>query len=180
MSSRLGNVPLAQDVLDLIIEVVREKAQEGEVLESEVIAIAALKYTILKNTLGKKVDFDPENATSVQGDSGPYVQYSTVRAKSVLEKSEQEASLESPEVPKELERKLVRFSEVVEIAIKEYAPQHIVSYITEIASLWNSYYTDHKIIGDEHEQYRLAVAQAVNTVLTNGLYLLGIKVPERM
>ncbi len=80
-----------------------------------------------------------------------------------------------------LEKMLYKLPEVAELALKEYAPQYLVTYLTELASAFNGYYTNTKIVTDEPEApYRVALAAAVAQVLANGLNLLGIEVPEKM
>ena len=191
MSSRLGGVPTAEEVLDAIKEVAKEKFTERSIGMdtdgfADMVAIAALKFSILKVAPGKPVNFDPEEALSFEGDSGPYIQYTYVRTRALLEKGE--ASGMRPQLAKEyittdLERMLYRFEEVALQAAQEYAPHHIAHYLLLLAQAFNSWYAANKVIDEDNKElstHRLAVTKAVGTVLKNGLHLLGIQTPERM
>jgi arginyl-tRNA synthetase len=191
MSSRLGGVPTAEEVLNTIKEVAKEKFTERSIgmdtdAFADMVAIAALKFSILKVAPGKLVNFDPEEALSFEGDSGPYIQYTYVRTRALLEKGE--ASAIHPELAKEyittdLERMLYRFEEVALQAAQEYAPHHIAHYLLLLAQAFNSWYAVNKVIDEDNKElsaHRLAVTKAVGTVLKNGLHLLGIQTPERM
>lgn len=189
MSSRKGNVVSGES----LIEEMRAKAfakMEGRTFESEeekesvadAVAVAAIKYSILKQGTGKNIVFDPEQSLSFEGDSGPYLQYAYVRARSVLKKAENEVrSTENfPNEVSMLERLLPRFPEVVERAGKEYEPHHVTTYLTELASAFNSWYAEGRILGDEHEAYKLELTKAFALTMKNGLNALGIRVPETM
>ncbi len=191
MSSRLGGVPTAEEVLNTIKEVAKEKFTERSIgmdtdAFADMVAIAALKFSILKVAPGKPVNFDPEEALSFEGDSGPYIQYTYVRTRALLEKGE--ASGMHPQLAKEyittdLERMLYRFEEVALQAAQEYAPHHIAHHLLLLAQAFNSWYAANKVIDESNKElsaHRLAVTKATGTVLKNGLYLLGIQTPERM
>ena len=193
MSSRLGGVPLATDVLNEILEEVLEKSPDliidGEVnLNSipEKVAIASLKFSILKSMAGKDINFDPETSLSFEGDSGPYLQYTAVRANSVLIKAK-EAGLESEVIEtnsetSDLEKMISRFPKVVSLAIEEWAPHHISTYLLNLSQAFNSWYASTKILDLENKEakHNLALTLATKIVLTNGLNILGIEVPEKM
>lgn len=192
MSSRTGNVITGESLLQDSIAIVEGKMKEDEDAHTEEktkraqhIGVGALKYSILKQGIGKNITYDPEKSFSLEGDSGPYLQYACVRANSVLEKGKEEgvepsaATTTDPVAP--VERLLYQFPEVTVRALKEYEPHHIVTYLTALAGAFNSYYAANKILGEgEKTPYRLALTQAVAATLKNGLYLLGISVPERM
>jgi arginyl-tRNA synthetase len=129
---------------------------------------------------------------SFDGDSGPYLQYAYIRTKSILEKAEafnlkiQKKNLK-PELITDAESKLMRllykFPLLVIRAGEEYAPQIITTFLIELAGEFNSYYAGNKIIDEKNKEiseFRVALAQAVNSVLKNGLYVLGIGVPSKM
>ena len=133
---------------------------------------------------GKDINFDPETSLSFEGDSGPYLQYSTVRAQSILHKSAN-VGVQPPNdgwQTIDLEKILIHFPEVVEHAIGEWSPHFIVTYLLELAQAFNSWYGNTKIIDadDEHSPYKLTLTAAFAQTMTNGLYLLGISVPEKM
>jgi len=184
MSSRTGDVITAESLIDQVKTKVKEKIQDDEI--SEQIAIGAIKYTILRQAIGGDIIFDIDKSISFEGDSGPYLQYATVRANSLLKKAEGIIDLvtASPSgwETTNLERYLERFGSVVEKAGLEYAPHHIVTFLIELAGEFNVFYASGKIIegGDETASYRLALTKAFAEVMTKGLDLLGIKVPSQM
>lgn len=200
MSSRKGNIITGES----LIEDMRAKAlakMEGRVFESEEIkqdvadsvAIAGIKYSILKQSTGKNIIFDPEASLSFEGDSGPYLQYSYVRARAVLRKARAEKipALASdliyqiseliPEVS-ELERTLYRFPEIVERAQVDREPHHITTFLTELASAFNSWYATGKIVDstDTLSPYKVALTRVFALTMQNGLTILGIRAPEAM
>lgn len=188
MSSRTGNIITAEMMIEQVKEKVREKAVERHLEENtiEQIAIGAIKYSILKQSIGSDIIFDFEKSISFEGDSGPYLQYAYVRATSVLAKAKAEkvkASLKKvPEQISQLEKMMLHFSEVVEKAGKEYEPHIITLYLTELAREFNNYYANNKIVDktDEFSPYKVALTQAFATIIKNGLWLLGIQAPEKM
>ncbi len=183
MSSRLGGVPIASDLISAVSEEVREKSKEISEDKVEMISISALKFAILKSMAGKNINFDPDTSLSFEGDSGPYLQYSAVRSNSILEKVP-DASYEF--APKEnitdVEKYLVRFPEVVEKCIALWEPHHLVAYLLELSQAFNSWYGRVRVIDEANPemQYNLAIVKAFNTTVKNGLYLLGIETPEKM
>ncbi len=192
MSSRTGNIISAESLINQVKEKVLEKMKDGEISESEkpviaeVISIGAIKYSVLHQAIGGDIVFDFDKSISFEGDSGPYLQYSAVRAQSLLNKAEGIVKI-SDNLPEgwettNLERLLERFPDVVVRAGTEYAPHYIATYLIEIAGEFNSFYASHKIIddGDMTSPYRLALTQTFHQVMVSGLNLLGIKVPEKM
>jgi len=187
MSSRLGGVPLATEMIETVADEAMEKSEKNSDRDiAETIAIAAIKFSILRTKPGQNINFDPETSLSFEGDSGPYLQYTHARISSLIEKASTlgiSPSYKSSESATDLERVTLQFSTVVESAITEYAPQHIVTYLLELARTFNSFYGANKIIDEtdtETSAHRLAIASAVQVVLKNGLRLLGIKAPEKM
>ena len=190
MSSRTGDVLSAEELLNNTQGDVLQRMEGRDIAEPEdiadIVAVGALKYAILRQAPGKDVVFDPEQALSFEGDSGPYIQYTYVRTQSILNKAG-EAGIESsfanvPEEITDIERLIYQFEEVAQKAATEYAPHHVVTYITELASSFNSFYAHTKIVDSENEyaSYYVAVTAAAGHILKNGLWLLGIAVPERM
>ena len=193
MSSRTGQVITGEFLLSEIKNNVLEKMKDRQIPEkekylvAEIVSIGALKYSILKQETGKDIIFDFDKSLSFEGDSGPYLQYACVRAKSILEKAEKEGikanlNLENTPVIGELPKLLVRFPEVVERAGKEYSPHYLATYLTELASAFSTFYAEQVVVdkNDPVSPYRVALTSAFLTVMKNGLNLLGIKVPERM
>ncbi|MFT6911058.1 MAG: arginyl-tRNA synthetase [Candidatus Paceibacteria bacterium] len=189
MSSRLGNTPLVADILDVVNEEVYARSGERELNEkqADVISIAALKYTILRTQAGKNINFDPETSLSFEGDSGPYLQYTYARSGSLIQKAFDLGIDITDERPEhwetiDLERYIYRFREVVELSFNELQPHYVVTYITELAQLFNSWYANTKIVDvdDETSGYKLALTRATAQVIKNGLWILGIEAPESM
>lgn len=188
MSSRKGNVVSAEDMIEEFESLVDEKIKDRELSDADKkeirkdVAIAGLKYTILRQSIGGDIIYDPTKAVSFEGDSGPYLQYSAVRARAVLTKADASKVSVLPEKVEVLEKLLVRFPEVVERARREYAPHHIVTYLVELAGAFNSYYANNQIISDTDllSPYRIAITGAFEQVMNSGLWVLGIKVPKRM
>jgi len=180
MSSRTGKVITAEALIDEVKQLAREKTEQDDIAEK--VAVGAIKYTILKQSPGRDIVFDLNKSVSLAGDSGPYLQYTYVRAKSVLEKSGHEVHPISdlPEAPSELARLIPRFGETAARAAAEYAPQYLVTYLIDLAGAFNSFYAKNQIIGSQEEEYRLILTSAVAQILKSGLWLLGIPAPERM
>lgn len=190
MSSRTGQVVPALTLIDEIKEEALSRMTESGVANAEEVAsdvaVAALKYTILKIAAGKDIVFDLKKSVSFEGDSGPYLQYTNARINSVLQKAADAGVTPSiqhaPETPYEIEKILYRFPEVVEEALTERAPHQMVTFLTEVAGAFNTFYANEKIAdpSDEYAPYKAVVAAAVGQTLKNGLFTLGIKAPERM
>lgn len=198
MSSRKGNVITGESLIADMRERAYKKMEERPLGDTkhdvaDAVAVAAIKYEVLKQGTGKNIVFDPEASLSFEGDSGPYLQYSYVRAQAVLRKAESEKipALASdliyqiteliPAVS-ELERVLYRFPEIVERAQMEREPHHITTFLTELASAFNSWYATEKIVDstDTLSPYRVALTQAFALTMKNGLTILGIRAPEAM
>ena len=130
---------------------------------------------------GSDIIFDFDKSLSLEGDSGPYLQYALVRAKSILSQAESKPDAsDAPPEPYLLERLITRFPKVAERAEAERAPHHVATYLTQLAGEWNSFYARERIIGGAHEAYKLVVVRAFITTMERGLWLLGIPAPEKM
>jgi len=185
MSSRTGDVIPALLFIADIAERVQERTQDE--LDNETInkvAVGAVKYAILKNTSGKDILFDPTNSVALEGDTGPYLQYTHARALSILNKAEDQivASNERGGLAvTNVERLLYRFPGVVARAAKEYEPHYVANYLSELAGAYNSWYAQEQVLdGGEAQGYKLALTKAVVTTLKNGLWVLGIEAPDKM
>lgn len=180
MSSREGNVITAAGLIEDIVRKASERSEDP--LIAEQVAVGAIKYMVLRQAPGSNIIFDPDKSLSLEGDSGPYLQYALVRARSVLEKaeSEQQAEKSRPESPYLLERSILHFPEVAARAARELAPNLLTTYLTELAGEWNSFYAAERIVGGEYEAHKLMLARAFVNTMTNGLALLGIPTPEKM
>jgi arginyl-tRNA synthetase len=191
MSSRTGKVIAAVDFIDEIAAAATAKAAESGTEDfddalARTVAIGAIKYATLRSNVLQDSTFDPEQALSFEGDSGPYLQYTHARIVSVLEKARGAAVLpnseHAPEVPYAIERLLYRFPEVVARACAERSPHHVAIYLTELAGAFNSFYADERIADPEdvYAPYKAAIADVVRITLQNGLFALGIEAPKRM
>ena len=189
MSSRKGNVvtgeSLLRDSMDVVLEKIkdREFTDEEKKKVSEIVGVAALKYSILRSSLGSDIIYDFEKSISFEGDSGPYLQYSAMRAKSILAKALNHTSFnEIPEQVSDLEKILYRFPEVVAHSYAELEPHHIATYLTSLASSFNSFYANTQILNteDKYSHYYVGLTKAFLATMQNGLWLLGISLPERM
>ena len=191
MSSRTGNVVTAESLIGELKEMVvdRMKGREFSAAEAdeiaEQVAIAAIKYTVLRSSVGNDIIFDSVASVSFEGDSGPYLQYSAVRANSVLEKAKGMKIPEKIQLPEKvglLERLLVRFDDIALRAAREYAPQQVAGYLIELAGAFNGFYAGNTIAdtAEPLSPYRIALTKAFLATMIEGLCLLGIKVPKRM
>jgi len=190
MSSREGRVLTGEALIeDLRAEAV-SRAEETRAEDvsslSDVIAVAALKYQILRQRVGSDIVFSQQQALSFEGDSGPYLQYTHARTISVLEKAKavgfEPSTVNSPESSYAIEKLIYRFPEVISQALADRSPHHLVSFLTELAGAFNTFYGQQKIVDPESGEttYRLAITAVVRQTLANGLELLGMKAPDRM
>lgn len=182
MSTRKGNVIWLEDIL---IESIK-RAGEINKDTAESVGIGAIKFNDLKRESGKDIVFDWDEILNLKGDSGPYLQYTYTRSRSILEKANEAQIKESvsaaPETVSSVEKLLYRFPEVVEHAGRFYAPHYIATYLLELASAFNAYYAQNKIVDqtDGLSGYKVALTRAVSIVIKNGLTLLGIQTVEKM
>ncbi len=195
MSSRTGDVIAANDFIAEITDAAATRiaatAQTGEVGQvdralAEQIAIGAIKYTTLKGSILQDTVFDKEQALSFEGASGPYLQYTHARINSVLEKAAAVGVMSGtetvPEAPYAVERLLYRYPEVIADALVERAPHKVATFLTELASAFNTLYAQEKIAdpSDQYAPYKATLAAAVGQTLKNGLWVLGIEAPDQM
>ncbi|OGI69585.1 arginine--tRNA ligase [Candidatus Nomurabacteria bacterium RIFCSPLOWO2_01_FULL_42_20] len=181
MSTRKGNAVWLEDIVNEAVK----RAGEFNREVAEPVAIGALKFNDLKRESKSDIVFSWDEILNLKGDSGPYLQYTYARARSVLLKAEQEKIKPSTiyHLPAtDPERLLYRFPEVVERAVREYSPHYIAIYLLDLASAFNSFYNEIKIVdkNDPDSPYKVALTQAVSIILKNGLWLLGIQTPEKM
>lgn len=189
MSSRKGNVITGESLLKDMIVAAKEKMGNREVRNSEKVAqqvaVGAIKYAILKQTTGKNIVFDEGKSLSMEGDSGPYLQYAHTRCCSILSKAKEEGVAADTEHPSETitlpEQLLARFPEVAQRAAEEFEPHHVAQYLTELASAFNAWYAKERILDQTPQApYKLAVVDAVRQTISNGLDLLGVEAPREM
>jgi arginyl-tRNA synthetase len=192
MGSRKGNVVTGESLIKDAQAAIREKMQDRDLSNEEKekiisdVGVSAIKYSILKQSIGGDIVYDFEKSISFDGDSGPYLQYSHARANSILEKAQKENILPDfekiPEETFEIEKLLYRFPEVVLRSATLYEPHHITSYLVEIARAFNSFYGNNLIVSkeDQNSSYKIALTYAFTFVMKTGLHLLGIQAPKKM
>lgn len=183
MSSRSGNVVLGEFLLDEAKRKLIEAFKTPEKVAEE-IAVGAVKYTFLKTGLSQEIAFDVKESISLEGNSGPYLQYTFARTQSVLAKAGKQInkSTNQPINSEEANvlRTLIHFPEVVESAATNYAPNLICNYLFDLAQKFNTFYNKHRILGSSDLELRLKLTSATGQVLKTGLKLLGIESPEKM
>ena len=203
MKSREGTVVDADDLIQAMIEGARKVSEEAgkskDLSEEErneiarICGMGALKYFILKVDARKNMLFNPEESIDFNGNTGPFIQYTYARIRSILRKAEEQginipASLETKESPinqKEIDliQKMQAYGATVEQAGKDYSPSGIANYCYELTKEFNSWYHDYSVLNAEDEPTkvtRLILAKNVAKIIRNGMALLGIEVPERM
>ncbi len=178
MSSRDGDVIEIAWLFDQFTAAIAERGGEPT---DEIIA-GALRYQFLKVKIGGDVVFDVDEAVSLTGNTGSYLQYAHARARRILEKSG--ASFVMPITLRDedyaLVRKLGEYAEIVELATRQLEPHHICNYLFELAQEFNRYYEKNQVIGSEYEQHRLGLVGLYADILQAGLAILGIHAPSRM
>lgn len=187
MSSRTGNVVTVNDLYHVVCEKAREVMKQSRLeIDQKIVeqvSLGAIKFAYLKYSPRPNIIFNIEESVSLEGDSGPYVQYTYARIQSVLKKAEQIEETEVEGLDKEERQVLVclmYFSDVIKEVSQTYHPNLLTTYLLDLAKQYNLFYQRLRIIGSEKEAFRLGLSKAVAETLSKGLYLLGIEVPERM
>jgi len=212
MSSRTGRVVTGESMLDEAVSKAWDKVQEVkvthtskqkemkmEVIESpfksqnetaktvESVGIGAVKYALLRQSIGHDVIFNFDEVVNFEGNSGPYLQYSYVRIKSILEKAGVdvgEGQADIPEKMNEEESDLLRYLMLYPITVQQagenFAPSTIATYLYDLSQKFNTFYQKHKVIGGKNEKFRLSLCAAFGNALKDGLQLLGIETVEKM
>ncbi len=188
MSSRKGNTITGASLLSDLSHAAAERAKESRADNvdhlAEQVAVAAVKYQVLKQQSGRDIIFNREQALSLEGDSGPYLQYAHARTCAVVEKASAQgvtAVTNSDIESNEVARLLIRFPYVVERAAKSLEPQLVANYLIHFAAAFNSWYAQEQILdGTPGAAHKVALVDAVRMTLRNGLWLLGIPAPEKM
>ncbi|WP_297143982.1 arginine--tRNA ligase [uncultured Prevotella sp.] len=202
MKSREGTVVDADDLIAAMIGDAKQTSEElgkfKDMTEEErneiarIVGLGALKYFILKVDARKNMLFNPEESIDFNGNTGPFIQYTYARIRSILRKAQAEGiaipaqlgdNMPLNEKEIELIQKLNEFGAAVEQAGKDYSPSGIANYCYELTKAFNQFYHDYSILGadtDDEKIVRLVLAQNVGKTLKNGMALLGIEVPERM
>lgn len=178
MSSRTGDVVTIEWLFDEFGKAITERGGEPE---DEIIA-GALRYQFLKVKIGGDVIFNVNEAVSLTGNTGSYLQYAHARACRILEKTTAQFTMpaEIRSEDRALVRKLGEYHEIIELATRTLEPHHICNYLFELAQEFNRYYEQHQVVGSEHETHRVGLVHLYADTLKAGLTILGIYAPEKM
>ena len=202
MKSREGTVVDADDLMLEMIETARETSQELGKLDNctpeeietivRMVGLGSLKYFILKVDPRKNMTFNPKESIDFNGNTGPFIQYTHARIKSVLRKATEQAidfgtlssnDIEISEKESNLIQLLTQFPATVREAGEEFSPALIANYTYELVKEYNQFYHDFTILKEENpalKQFRLVLSESVASVVKSAMRLLGIDVPERM
>ncbi len=203
MKSREGTVVDADDLVETMVANARQLSEDKvnklqDISDEEkaeiarIVGLGALKYFILKVDARKNMLFNPEESIDFNGNTGPFIQYTYARIRSILRKAEvsgidipESVSLSAPINEKEIEliQKMNDYGAAVEQAGKDYSPSGIANYCYELTKQFNQFYHDYSILNADNadeKSTRLVIARNVAKVIKNGMRLLGIEVPERM
>ena len=198
MKSREGTVVDADDLMVEMSQTAASIAEELGKLEGmsqedktslyHTIGLGALKYFILKVDPKKRILFDPESSVDFAGNTGPFIQYTYARIQSILRKADSAqnsfiALSKIAEKEKEIIKHLIEYPNLIQQAAAQYSPALIANYSYDLVKLFNSFYQNISILGEEdleRRSFRVVLAQQVSKVLKQSTGLLGIVVPERM
>jgi arginyl-tRNA synthetase len=197
MKSREGTVVDADDLLNEMERVAQQKTEElGKVKDFsadelkelyKTLSLGALKYYLLRVDPKKKMIFNPEESIDFHGHTGPFIQYTHARIKSILRKEKAQGNKVQDSALLKLEKELLieleNYPAVIEQACKEHDPSHIANYVYNLAKTYNSFYTEHSVMNaetPEKKQLRLLICEFTANVIAGAMQLLGIQVPERM
>lgn len=197
MKSREGTVVDADDLVDEMVSEAEKKTKEKSKIEEfsaselkelyETLALGALKFYLLKVDPKKRMVFNPEESIDFHGFTGPFIQYTHARIKSILRKEPAQSTFVNETKLEKLEKELLllleQYSVIVQQAAMEHSPAVIANYIYGVAQACNSFYTVHSVLKaetEEKKQLRLQLCQLTSNVIKNAMNLLGIRVPERM
>jgi len=198
MKSREGTVVDADDLMAEMIETAKERTEELGKTEGfneeekvnlyQTIGMGALKYFLLKVDPKKRLLFDPNESVDFQGHTGPFVQYTHARIKSVLRKADYvPGQIKVPSTLSTFERDLIQalanYPDIIEASAKEFSPAQLANYAYDIAKLYNKFYHEETILKAEDENvkgFRLQLSASAARIISESMNLLGIQVPERM
>ena len=201
MKSREGTVVDADDLMDAMVSNAKEMSAElGKLNDlpqeeadkiSEIIGLGALKYFILKVDPRKNMTFNPKESIDFNGNTGPFVQYTYARIRSVLRKAEADSlsltfnadNVSPNDKEVSLIQRLADFPTIVEEAGRTYSPALVANYVYELVKEYNQFYHDYSILKESDidvRSFRLKLSATVAEIVKRGFWMLGIEVPERM
>jgi len=184
MSSRIGNVVEVSWLLEEIKKKILEKFENaGDIVET--LAVAAIKYSFLKNATTSPIAFDIDESVSLEGNSAPYILYTYVRAQSIISKETENTGVYPENISfdeKQMMRLIYQYTDKVYKAASTLSPNIIAGYLYDLSREYNLFYQKNPILKAEVNQkyIRLAITKAVASILKHGLYLLGIKTVQKM
>ena len=179
MSSRKGNFLKAVDVLNMVESELASAYDSSDA----VVALAATKYAFLRYKMGGNIVFDPKDSVKMTGNSGPYLLYSAVRAKKILQKcniTQPTATEVYDPHEKPLAKKLLEYKPVLQEAVAEMAPHKVAGYLYELAQEFSRFYEHCPVAGSAREELRSQLVKVYLDTMTHGLNILGIDIPEEM
>lgn len=184
MSSRTGEVITGDWLLNETEDKIKKEFEKVDEKTLGKIGVASVKYAMLKSNIGGDISFSFDESISINGNSGPYLQYTYVRTQSVLEKAQSaynkeinESAVNLEKEEEELLRTLIHYPEVVLSASENYSPNLLCNYLFDLSQKFNLFYQKHKIM---ENPFRLQLTEAVGQVLKNGLHILGIETVGKM
>ncbi|WP_315068895.1 arginine--tRNA ligase [uncultured Clostridium sp.] len=195
--TREGGVMRLQDLISIIKGNVKERVNNNDKISAEegdeiarIVGLAALKYGDLSNIPTKDYIFDIDKFSSFEGNTGPYILYTAVRIKSILNKAKEELKdfagdirMPATSVERDLMLAFIRFNDVVEGAFRDKAPNRLCEFIYEVSNLFNRFYNENRILSEEDKEKKISwlnlLSLTVN-ILETALDLLGMEVPEKM
>tara|TARA_B100000029_G_scaffold493638_1_gene556401 strand:- start:153 stop:1949 length:1797 start_codon:yes stop_codon:yes gene_type:complete len=203
MKSREGKVVDADDLINHMIDTAKKRTEELGKIEDfnssdlddlyKKIAFGALKYYLLRVDPKKKILFNPEESIDFHGNTGPFIQYTYARIKSIVRRAEIlgieyknvdiEKSIKLSIHHKKLINQIYSFPSIIKLSFKNYSPSYICQFLYELSKLFNSFYQDEKIIDNninETTSFKIALSDMTSSILKSGLDLLGIDVTEKM
>ncbi len=182
MSSRKGNFLRAVDVLDAAGKAGKKFSSKN----GEQIVLGAVKYSFLSSRMGGDIIYDPEESVSLEGNSGPYLQYAHARARSILSKADGKVTNHQltvdglVETERSLISKITEYPEIIDKSVVDLMPHHVTNYLYELAQAFNRFYENCRVIGDKRQCQRLAIVGHYADTLKSGLEVLGISSPDKM
>ena len=179
MSSRKGNFLKAVDVINMV----RDELKTAYDSSDNKVSLAATKYAFLKYKMGGDIIFDPQESVKMTGNSGPYLLYSAVRAKKIISNHENNSKIDNYTYniyEKNLIKKLLEYKTTLNDAVHDMAPHKVANYLYELAQEFSRFYENCPVIGSKEETERIKFVRLYLDIMTHGLNILGIQIPEEM
>ena len=181
MSSRKGNILKASDILDLA----KKATAEHKLNSDQAVIVGAVKYSFIKQSIGGDIIFNPSESVSIEGNSGPYLQYALVRATSILSSlNNTELDMKDIDEFTKYERSLLlkigEYHEVIDLAVSELKPHYLATYLYDLAQNFNRFYENSHVINDKREKFRGYLVKLYADRLASCLKLLGLETVKKM